>query len=165
MSFRDVVDAYMRDPSPGTWATLKTAILTDKTYDPSPTETARAAELVNRGDHFEALRVIDMKMPGLFFSPSAHTTQRHALEASGRHDAAQRASLFARAAYVTIDESGDGTADNPWQVLRVSDQYDYLSISEMTSVGQRLVEQDTRILDAHTLSDGNVVYFEMEMAR
>lgn len=164
MRFRDLVDAYMRRPSPATWQPLKQAILADTSYEPLSTQVRRANELLCDGQHFEALRVIDMKMPGLFFSPSAHSAQQRALAAAGRDEAAHRALLFARAAYRTIDDSGDGSRHRPWRVLRISDEYDFLELKEVTSVRQSLESLGQRRLDAHTLEDGRVVYFEMEVA-
>ena len=67
----------------------------------------------------------------------------------------------ARLALDTLTCSGDGTQDAPYQVLRVSDEYDVLRYVQRTSVAQRVVVVDGQGYDVHQCSDGSEVWFKL----
>ena len=121
--------------------------------------------LLARGAHAEVVDLVHGLMPGAFLSPSAHTILAAAHEALGEHDLARREQRLARQALAAILDSGDGSVDRPWQVLRVSDEYDVLRSQGRRSVEQRLVTRDGVDLDHHRCEDGSEAWFDVSLLR
>lgn len=101
------------------------------------------------------IRALHELMPGAFFSPITHQMLATAYEAIGRSRKANREHALARVAISSILNTGDGTAERPWSVLRISDEYDVLRVKGQTSQSQSLVEQNGRVCDRHECMDGN----------
>jgi hypothetical protein len=157
--FVDALAAHLRMPGPATLETLRTAVLATPSYSPDLDPRGIVEPLLARGDDDAVVATLLRLMPGAFFSPSAHLALAEAFERLGDGSRAAREERLARAAVAGVLGSGDGSAERPWTVLRVSDEYDVLQAQQRTSLVQTLVRRDGRVLDRHQCSDGAEAWF------
>lgn len=162
MDFKALVDAYFRSPSQETLIDLKRAITSDVTFDPYTSIDQRLAPLVNGRRHREVIATISAEMPGLFLSPGVHGTLSTAHRALGEAGLAELELIAAQIALRTITDSGEGSPDDPWRVLRVRDEYDVLDLTDRSSVHQEARAMGNRTLDVHRCNDGSTVAFLLE---
>lgn len=160
-TYQDLVAGYLGDPSPGTLAELRRAVRSAPNFQTDLTVDRLVHPLMESGTFDAAIAAVRDLMPGATFSPSAHGALAEALARTGQREAADREAALARAAARSILSTGDGTADSPWSVLRISDQYDVLRFLRRRSVEQTVVQDGKRYLDRHVCQDGGDVYFDV----
>lgn len=160
MDFADAVNAWLAQPDDTRLSELYLAIQAQPNYTTAP-NFIRAAEALRLGDYTTALNQLSRWMPGAFLSPLAHGMLARALAGLGRREAAVLETRLARAALVTIFNSGDGSRSRPWLVLRVSDEYDVLEALEDTVERQTPVEDGHRFLDRIDTRQGTTHWFEI----
>ncbi|MEV7429072.1 DUF4919 domain-containing protein [Nocardioides sp. NPDC092400] len=154
----DWLDDWLADPSPRTAEPLHAVVRDAGTADDQD-RRRDAAERSRRGDHAGALAVLGTLLPGALLSPSVHARQAAALRHLGREHEAARQERIARASLAAIRASGDGTAERPWSVLRVADEYDLLRALGRRPVNQSLVGREGRALDRLVTEDGGEAWF------
>lgn len=76
---------------------------------------------------------------------------------------AARERRTSRLALDSILSSGDGSAERPWSVLRISDEYDVLAAQDRRSTDQELVVDGDRRLDHHRCADGSEAWFDVTL--
>ena len=123
----------------------------------------RATPLLEQGAYADVVTLVRGLMPGAFLSPSAHTILAAAYDGLGDRDRARREQLVAEEALAGLLRSGDGTAERPWRVRRVSDEYDVLRAQGRRSIEQRLVTRDGTPLDHHRCADGSEAWFDVSL--
>ncbi|GAB3198541.1 hypothetical protein GCM10027062_12950 [Nocardioides hungaricus] len=144
-------------------ARLREAVRSARNYAPDLDVERDVHPLLARGAHAEVVALVSGLMPGAYLSPSAHTILAAAHEALGAADLARREQRVARMALASILDSGDGTAERPWRVLRVSDEYDVLRSQGRRSVEQRFLTRDGIDLDRHRCADGSEAWFDVSL--
>lgn len=164
MEFQDVVNQWMTDPSPLNTDRLRDAIQRLPTYSSDEAITPQVFPLMEMGAWAEARGAILAAMPGNFLSPAAHTALARASMALGDTGVADRERSLARASLVTILNSGAGTEDSPWVVLRISDEYDVVAAMGTRVAEQSVTQPDGRVLDRVTTESGEVLWFEVRNA-
>jgi hypothetical protein len=161
----ELASAYATTRDPEALARLRRAVRRSPGYRADLDVLADAAPLLERGAHGEVVALVRGLMPGAFFSPSAHAVLGAAHEALGDDVRAARERRTSRLALASILESGDGSADRPWSVLRISDEYDVLRAQGRTSREQLLVTRAGRELDQHRCHDGSEAWFDIALLR
>lgn len=142
---------------------LRRTVLDSPSYDPGLDLLGEARALAARDDHSGILTLVRSRMPGAFFSPSAHGLMAAAFSALGDERRADGEQRTARLAMASIIRTGDGTAQRPWSVLRISDEYDVLRRRRRTSQRQTKVTHDGKHLDRHQLDDGSEAWFDVSL--
>lgn len=158
-SLADLATDHATERSPRTLAALRRAVLALPGYDPGADPVGAAVPHLAAGDHAAALVALRELMPGAFFSPGAHAALAAAHAGLGDEVRAERERRTARLAMTSVLESGDGSADRPWLVLRVSDEYDVLRAQDRTSRRVADVSRDAQRLDHHWCTDGSEAWF------
>lgn len=158
---RTLVEHHAAAPSGEGLRALHDAVRRAPGFDVGLELRRPAADLLRRGDHAGVARLVAAAMPGAFLSPAAHRLWSRSLAALGDSEGAAREDRQARLALRAILGSGAGTSDQPWRVLRVSDEYDVLEARGLTSREQRVVERDDRLLDVHRCAGEEQVWFEL----
>ena len=161
MGFVEVMKSFVLSPGEETLAPLQAEIMAAANYDPLVRLESVVSPLVDSGNHQGAVDAVWRMLPGVFLSPTAHAMLAHSYDKLGDEKAARRETKFARLALDALMSSGDGTQDAPYQVLRVSDEYDVLRYVQRTSVAQRVVVVDGQGYDVHQCSDGSEVWFTL----
>jgi hypothetical protein len=162
-TYRDLVSDYLADPGPAALDRLRAAARTapNFTADLDVTLDRTVAPLIASGAYDEAVTALEDLMPGALLSPSAHGALSQALGRSGRTEDAEREATVARAALDGILATGDGSAEHPWSVLRVGDEYDVLRSLRRTRTRQTLVRDAGRTIDVLVCDDGSELHFDV----
>jgi hypothetical protein len=109
----------------------------------------------------EAQEKLEKAMPNLLLSPRAHGMA--AMAADGLDDAA-KAKAEREAAAKCVEgmlSTGDGSADKPFLVTRVSDEYDLLRHLKKARTSQGLRHKDGKSFDVMSCTDGTEVWFDI----
>lgn len=154
-----LVEAFLADPGPTSYGVLSEAVrvLPGFLVEVLPDDLARTLETSSPED---AVHELSALMPGALLSPSAHGALALALDRAGRPDEARRHRSLRHACLAAVLASGSGTRDEPWRVLRVSDEYDVLRHLGRRPRGQQLVETGATLLD-RVEHDRGEVWFEV----
>ena len=160
-TYADLVDAHLSDPSAETLEPLRDAVRAAPGFDPELRVRKHADVLIREGRHADAVAALEASMPGSLLSPAAHAMLAAALRRTGREDAAARHARLARAALDGILATGDGSADRPWSVLRISDEYDVVDSLGTRPVQQGLVADGPRRVDRIECQDGRTLHFDV----
>ncbi len=160
-TYRDLVSAYLADPGPATLDALRTAVRSAPNFTPDLDLGRTVAPLFESGAYDDAITAVEDTMPGAIFSPSAHALLARAFAGTGNRPAAERERSVAEAALRSILSTGDGTAERPWSVLRVSDEYDVLASLRRTRLRQTLVQHAGRSVDVLVCDDGSELHFDV----
>ncbi len=157
----DLAVSYAESGDPGDLARLRQAIRTSPGFDPGLDVAGAVAPLFARDAHQEVVTLVHGLMPGAFFGPSAHAALGAAYEGLGDTTRAQRERRTQALALDSILSTGDGTRNQPWSVLRVSDEYDVLRSQERSSREQASVVDGGRSLDRHECDDASQAWFDV----
>lgn len=160
-TYADLVGAHLADPTPETLEPLRDAVRAAPGFDPELRVREQADALLRDGRYDDAVIALEASMPGSLLSPAAHAMLATALKRSGRPDGAGRHAWLARAALDGILATGDGTAERPWSVLRISDEYDVVDSLGTRPVGQGLLADGSRRIDRIECQDGRTLHFDV----
>lgn len=160
-TYADLVGAHLADPTPETLEPLRDAVRAAPGFDPELRVREQADALLRDGRYDDAVIALEASMPGSLLSPAAHAMLATALKRSGRPDGAGRHARLARAALDGILATGDGTAERPWSVLRISDEYDVVDSLGTRPVGQGLLADGSRRIDRIECQDGRTLHFDV----
>lgn len=161
MTLSASVRTYFADPSPTTAAALRAEIMASPGYDPRVDIPQRVAAAREAGQHAEVVAQVRALLPGIFLSATAHAHLAEAYAALGQETEAERERALVRRSLALVFESGDGSQERPWQVLRISDEYDAVAARGRSVAGQELRHVDGRAFDILTLDDGQQTWFEL----
>ncbi|MCL2541418.1 MAG: DUF4919 domain-containing protein [Nocardioidaceae bacterium] len=161
--FGGLIEAYLREPTDEHRRAVRDALASRGNYDPELAVDRLAAPYVHNEAYADlVLRLLDL-MPGAMLSPLTHRLLGDAYEHLGDMDAARRQRTLADLAVGAVLASGDGTAERPWAVLRVSDEHDAAEEVGRSSQHVRYEEADGRLLDVHECDDGSLVWFDVSL--
>lgn len=159
-TFGDLVSAYLAERTPGALTRLRREILAQPTFD-AGLDLGAASQALREGRAADVVEDVSARMPGAFFSPSAHALLAAAFSVLGEEAQHDRESTLSREALASVRSTGAGSESSPWEVLRVSDEYDLLHALGRRSTRQQLVAVDGRPADRHELDDGSTVWFRV----
>lgn len=140
---------------------LRDAIRTSPGFDPGLDVAGAVAGLLAQGAHDDVLTLVHDLMPGAFFSPAAHAALAAAHDGLGDATRAARERRTHALALDSILGTGDGSHEQPWSVLRISDEYDVLRAQRRVSASQTLIVDGVRSLDRHVCEDGTEAWFDV----
>lgn len=157
----DLAVVYAETRSLADLARLRDAVRRSPGFDVGLDVAGAVSPALARGAHEEAVSIVEALMPGAYFSPSAHAALGAARAGLGDEARARSERRTQVLALESIRSTGDGTRAHPWNVLRISDEYDVLRADRRTSREQTLVTVDGRPLDRHLCEDGSQAWFEV----
>ena len=151
---------YLACPGPTGAAAARDAIAEHPEHAVEVDFEARAHRLLDAGDAGSVVTLFRQHLPSVLLSPGAHLALATAFEQLGERAQAEREREVARLGVEAVTESGDGSSDRPWVVLRVGDEYEVLAALGRRVTSQRLgVSQDGELVDELTCDDGSVCCF------
>jgi hypothetical protein len=160
-TYADLLEAHLADPTAETLEPLRDALRAAPGFDPELRVRERADALLREGRPADAVTALEDSMPGSLLSPAAHAMLATALGRTGRSDGAARHARLARAALDSILLTGDGTAERPWSVLRISDEYDVVDSLGARPSSQSLLADGPRRIDRIDCHDGRSFHFDV----
>lgn len=156
-----LASAYLDDPTAANLNLLRRRIRSSENFQSDLDVEPYVRDYLDCGDYDAVIRALFDLMPGAFFSPRVHTLLGTAYAATGQTDKARRERRLARAATDSIFSTGDGSAEQPWSVVRISDEYDVLRSLGRESISQSLVYSNGRPFDKQACDDGSIVWFDL----
>lgn len=157
-TFGDLARAFVSAPGPESYVRLRDAVLRAPGFDPL---VSVSAILAAADTPRAVLDELGARMPGLLLSPSVHAALARAFEERGEDGPAKVERRLARLALASLRDSGEGTEELPYRVLRIEDEYDLLAAAGRRSTAQAERSEDRGAFDVHTLEDGGRVWFEL----
>lgn len=157
----ELISKALAGPSPEVRAELRAAIRAADNFRPYLDIESGARPLLASGDVDAARAALDSLYPGAFLSPTWHRLLAEVAQRQSDPDAARRSAYFQEVVLYFIFADGDGTAERPWPVQMITDEYDVLRHLRKASIQQRLVGRDDRRFDVHACSDGTELWFEL----
>lgn len=161
MSLPTSLIAFMDDPTVGNLSALRQDIKQEPSFDPLLKVAGQVQALMRDGGHAQALELINGTLPGSLLSPSTHVLASECFRILGDQESADRESALADVSVRCVTITGSGTREDPWETLRIGDQYDVMSVLGMEPVSHEQYRDGERVIDVHTTVDDREVWFEL----
>lgn len=153
--------ALSENPTREAYLEIYRSVVSRPDYDPYSTELNRVLELLEAEQPAAAGEELTRAMPNLILSPRAHYIASRVYEKLGDEQAAAAEKALVSVCLRGILASGEGTAENPYVVARVSDERDVASYLGREVKGSSLHMEDGRFLDALHLAGGDPLWFDI----
>jgi hypothetical protein len=157
-------ERFAADPSQEHFRALRAQMVDEPTYNPLAGDVEAAARLLADGDAARAWETLVPAMANHLLSPRAHLLLAAAAERLGEAEEARRRRDLAAACLRGILATGDGTAQRPYLVTRVSDEYDILDHVGARWTRQSLRRHGGRACEVFDLEGGGEVWFDITEA-
>ena len=154
-------ERFMEKPSLGTFEAARSALIGSPAYQPYSQDLYQAEKLFEERRYQEVLQAIAGTRPNLLLSPRAHLLVGMACKELGKPEDSQAEMMFMQLCLHGIKLTGDGSADRPFKVTRVSDEYDVLMSLGKKLEMQALSKAGGRACDAMTLEGGGTLFFDI----
>lgn len=156
--------AYLEKPKLDSFLAVRKQVLEHPSYAPYSEELEELSELVDAEDYEGVLLRLPSVLPNLMLSPRLHLMLAYTHRRLGDNESADMESAVARTCIEGILMTGRGTEEEPWLVLRTSDEYDVLMFIDQRVDEQELIEKNDRMLDRLTCESGKVLWFDITVA-
>jgi len=152
---------FVESPGRETYLAFREKIIASDAYQPYSDELNTAGELYEQGKVKEAQEALQEAMPNLMLSARAHQLLGFLNHKLGDEQAAEAEMMMASACIAGILETGDGSENNPYLVVRTSDEYDVIECMEKDVERQSLIEKDDKRFDVLRCTDGSEYWFDI----
>ena len=161
---QDLFERFAGDPSPEHFHQLRERMVAEPTYNPAADDVEVAGRLLAGGEAERAREALVPVMTNYLLSPRAHLLLAAACERLGEAEDARRRRALAEACLRALLASGDGSAERPYLVTRVSDEYDVLDHVGARWTRQSLRRRAGRACDVFDLVGGGETWFDITEA-
>jgi Domain of unknown function (DUF4919)/Ribosomal protein L7/L12 C-terminal domain len=161
---REKLVAFLTSPSRETYLAIREEVVGSSQYAPYSQELDSADQLLDAGEHMEALQRITETMPNLLLSPRAHYLLCRIARALNDHKTAESELRNVAVCLAGILMTGDGSHEKPYVVVRVDDEYDVINQLGKQRVGQSLIQEEEKFYDLLRLEDGSELWFDITEA-
>ena len=163
---QDDLRTFLEAPSAHTYRRVRESLLEEvSTLDLpgilSPGSLVELVELASAGKFSTLLARVDDLQPAWALSPRVHFLAAIAAEETGATEIAELERFTFQACLEGILATGDGTAEAPYLITYLSDEYDVLAALGLEPRAQVLVEQRGLLCDVARCLDGEEVWFEL----
>lgn len=158
MSQETVFD-FIKDPTKENFLKSRELIVTNPDYNPYSDDLNIMEKLYENKEYEKLNYYVTINV---LLSPRAHFIKYFSLKESGNTKAAESVMFICHNILKCIEKTGDGTMQNPYIVIRVSDEIDFLQLHlRKKHTQQRLIQNEDKYLDVLTLEDGSELYFDI----
>lgn len=161
---REELTQFIQSPGRGTYLAFREKIIASDAYEPYSDEIDTAGELYEQQKIQDARDVLQKAMGNLMLSPRAHQLLGFLHHKLGDEQAAQMEMMIGQACVEGILATGDGSADEPYIVVRTSDEHDVIEHLEKELKQQSLTHKNDRHLDLIQCTDGTEYWFDISDA-
>ena len=152
---------FLESPNRESYLAVRNALISSEHYDPYSSEMDSVNGFVDAGQFDEARETLSESMPNLLLCPSAHMAISFIAEKSGDEKAAQMERFVAATCCEGLLTTGDGTQENPYLVVRTSDEYALIEYLGKQFKSQSLIEDGNRHFDLIHCVDGSELWFDI----
>lgn len=118
----EVIARFLTEPSLETYRALRQAVLTSPAYQPASDLLDRFADCLEAKDIQAAEECLEQLFPTFLVSPRAHVDYGYLLGMKGDTKGQQLEYYFAHQLGEFLMQSGDGSAQRPYQISCVDDE-------------------------------------------
>jgi hypothetical protein len=155
---------FLQSPSGETYLAIREAIVQLPVYNPYSDEAAEIKGLMDKGELEGARAKIAASMPNLLLSPGTHMLMSYIAIESKDDELAEMERFIASALCEGILDTGGGTKESPYVVLRTSDEHDVLQYLGQQLKKQSLIHDEEQHLDLTKCTDGSEMWFDVSDA-
>jgi hypothetical protein len=155
----DAFADFLDQPNEQNFLRLRDIVIASPEYDFYAEDVEDLTALIAHGEYDEARARLPELMPNWLLSPRTHQLLALAAEQAGDKDTAQSENLMARACYVGLTQSGNGSQLRPFRVSHIADEYDLLEALGKDPRSQRLVSSGS--FDVFSCADGSELWFDI----
>jgi hypothetical protein len=154
--------AFLQSPSPDTYRAIRDAVVAHEKYNGYSNDLDQMREAFDAGSYAEFRTLFGEAQPNLLLSPEAHFLLSLTARELGDSDGADAEKFICFSCVEGILGSGDGTRESPYEILRISDEYDVLRFQGKRMQTQSLVHGDDGCsYDQMACDDGSEVWFDI----
>lgn len=152
---------FLQKPDARHYLTVMALYTASGAYNPGSNELADVLELVE-AQAWDAARKRALEISSAYLlSPGYHMTLSYICSQLEDELGANVEQHIQMACISGMLACGDGSEERPWPVTRISDEYDILRALGKESVAAEQFEAGERVLDCHTLGEGEEVWFDV----
>lgn len=156
---QDTVFDFVKDPTKENFLKSRELIVTNPDYDPCSDDLSIMEKLFENKEYEKLNYYVTINV---LLSPRAHFIKYFSLTEVGNIKGAKSVMFICHNILNCIEKTGDGTIQNPYIVIRVSDEIDFLQLHlKKKHIQQRLILNEDKYLDVLTLEDGSELYFDI----
>lgn len=152
---------FLKSPSRERYLQLFALVTKAEEYEPYSDELTNASELLQAHRNEEARTVLGRAMPNLLLCPRAHLYLGYIAKAAGDEEQANFENYVASACVEGVLATGDGSQQQPYRVVRTSDEHDVVQYLDKTFEEQSLIDEADRQFDRIRCTDGTVFWFDI----
>ncbi|MCS3529996.1 DUF4919 domain-containing protein [Chryseobacterium sp. JUb7] len=158
MSQETVFD-FIKDPTKENFLKSRELIVTNPDYNPYSDDLEIMEQLFENKEYEKLNYYVNINV---LLSPRAHFIKYFSLKQAGNTKAADSVMFICHNILSGIEKTGDGTLQNPYIVIRISDEADFLQLHlRKKYTQQKLMQNEGKYLDVLTLEDGSELYFDI----
>jgi len=154
-------EAFLKSPNRERYLQLFALVTSADDYDPYSDELASASDLLEAHKNEEARTVLGRAMPNLLLCPRAHLYLGYIARAAGDEGQADFENYVASACVEGILATGNGSQQQPYRVVRTSDEYDVVQYLDKTFQKQSLIDEAEQQFDRIRCTDGTEFWFDI----
>ncbi|CAD0223747.1 DUF4919 domain-containing protein [Chryseobacterium sp. JV274] len=160
MKTYEKVFEFLTDPTKETFLKCRELVINDPEYDPYSEDIENIQNLLNEGKFEEVIPYVNVN---ILLSPRAHIYKCFAYKELGDEKGKNIEMTIAQIIFECLEKTGDGTKYSPYIITRISDERDLIRHHlNKQDVSQNLVKDGDKIMDALTLDDGTLLYFDIK---
>lgn len=150
---------FVADPTKENFLKHRELIITNPDYDPYSDDLDIMEKLYENKEYDKLNYYVTINV---LLSPRAHFFKYFSLKQIGNTKAAESVMFICHNILSCMEKTGDGTIENPYIVIRVSDEKDFMELHlSKKYTRQRLIQHEGKYLDVLTLEDGSELYFDI----
>lgn len=158
---KDQFNKFLSSPTRETYLTVREELISSDAYDPYSDEFDVAGKLYEEGNLSEACGTLERAMSNLLLSPRAHRLLSFLYAKEENEEAAEMEFGIADTCLQGILTTGEGSLENPYLVVRTSDEYDVLEYLDKQMAQQALTGRDAKHFDVISCVDGTEYVFDI----
>lgn len=152
---------FILDTTKDKFLASQAIVFSHEDYNPYSDDLNVMEDLLEEGK-YEA--VVGYSSVNILLSFKARMYKNYALTKIGDENEAKAELIFSHKILEGIGLTGDGTPEAPYQVTRISDEFDFLIYLDENYASQSLVTVKDRICDVITTHSGKDIYFDITKA-
>ncbi|MFP3593154.1 DUF4919 domain-containing protein [Chryseobacterium sp. SIMBA_038] len=150
---------FVADPTKENFLKHRELIITNPDYDPYSDDLDIMEKLYENKEYDKLNYYVTINV---LLSPRAHFRKYFSLKQIGNTKAAESVMFICHNILSCMEKTGDGSIENPYIVIRVSDEKDFMELHlKKKYIQQRLIQHEDKYLDVLTLEDGSEVHFDI----
>jgi len=158
---RERFNALVKSPTKENYLQVHKLVVASDKYDPYSADLGDAERAAKNQQPDEARAKLRQAGINVLLSPRAHMLAARLALAAGDRQAFERETAAARSCIAGILAGGDGSAEKPYPVSRVEDEYDVLRSLGKHSTKQALKMDKGKSYDVLFCDDGADIYFDV----